>query len=104
MFSDEIVERRAQPRIEGSFPATVSGMDISGQPFEIGTALDNLSLSGMHLFLEQPVSVNTALATTIRFAGIEVKATGVVKRVELQDDGSFGLGVAFDTYQVISLQ
>jgi hypothetical protein len=103
MLRDEIVERRAQPRIEGSFPATVSGIDLSGQPFEVGTALDNLSLSGMHLYLEQPVSVDAQLATTIRFAGIEVKATGVIKRVELRDDGSFGLGVAFDSYRVLSV-
>ena len=104
MSWDENAERRNQQRIEGSFPATVSGWDSSGRQFEVGTALDNLSLSGMHVYLECPVAVSSFLSATIRFAGIEVKATGFVRRVEPQDDGSFGLGVAFDSYRVFEEQ
>ena len=41
------------------------------------------------------------LFATIWFAGIKVEASGVVRRVEAQSDGSFGLGVAFDRYRVL---
>jgi len=104
MFRDEIVERRSQLRIEGSIPATVSGMDTSGEPFEIGTALGNLSLSGLYVCLERPIAVDSPLSAIIRFEGLEVKTTGVVKRVEPQPDGSFGLGVAFDSYNIFSIR
>ena len=36
-------ERRSKPRIYIPFPATVQGVDESGNPFEVDTVIDNLS-------------------------------------------------------------
>ncbi len=100
MLQDEIVERRSKPRIEGRFPAMVRGTTAHGEPFEVQTLLDNLSVSGLHVRLGHQVAVASPLFASIRLPGIEVKAKGVVKRIELEQDGSFGLGVAFDSYRV----
>ncbi len=103
MFQNRIVERRAKPRIEGSFPASVRGTAICGESFELQTQLDNLSVSGLHVCLQQPVAVASTFFAIIRLARLEVKARGVVRRVELRPDGSFALGVSIDSYRVFSV-
>jgi hypothetical protein len=103
MFPDEIVERRSKPRVQGAFPATIHGTTAIGEPFVVQTRLDNLSVGGLHLRLKLPVAVASPLFANIRLPGIEVRAKGIVNRIEREsDDGSFGLGVAFKSYRVYS--
>ncbi len=83
-------------------PATVQGNDVSGEPFEIGTSLDNLSVSGLYVRLAREMAVAAPLFAIIRFSGLEIKAKGVVKRVVPVPDGLFGLGVAFESYRAVS--
>jgi hypothetical protein len=104
MLPEGIKERRSKPRIEGSFPATLRGTTISGESFQIDARLDNLSVSGLHVCLECSVAVASPLYAVIRLPGIEVRAQGVVKRVETRRDGLFGLGVALENYRVFSAE
>ncbi len=101
MSQHAIIERRSKPRIEGSIPAAVTVMDESGGSYEIGTVLGNLSVSGLYVRLDRPAALASPFLATIRFAGLEVKAKGTVRRVESHPDGTFGLGVAFDSYRLI---
>ena len=101
MSPDEIAERRLKPRISGPIAAVLIGTDRRGESFKIETALDNLSVGGLHAQIERQVEVKSLLFALIRFAGMEVEASGVVCRVESQPDGMFGLGVAFESYQVL---
>jgi len=102
MSGDVIVERRSKSRIEGPIPATLRGSDTSGESFEIETMVDNLSVGGFHVSLERRLAVAASLFALIRFTGMKIEANGVVKRVEPQRDGLFGLGVAFESYRVLS--
>ncbi len=95
------MERRVKPRIEGAFPATVCATDARGESFEIEAVLDNLSVSGLHVTLRRQVEVAAALFAIIRFAGMEVEAWGVVRRVEAQPEVAYGLGVEFTRYRLI---
>ncbi len=104
MFRDGI-ERRIKPRVNGPIPVKVCCTPTSGESFEIiGTVLDNLSTSGLHVCVEHPVAVASPLVAFISFAGTEIMASGIVRRVEMQHDGSFGLGVAFESYRLVSDQ
>lgn len=40
-------ERRLRPRIGLPFAVTVRGVDVKGQPLDIDTVLDNLSVGGL---------------------------------------------------------
>ncbi len=102
MFQDEIVQRRLKPRIDLPIPATLRGNDASGNPFDLEVAIDNLSVGGFHVRLERRLEVATSLLALIRIAGMEVEATGAVRWVDSKPDGSFGHGVAFQNYRVLS--
>ncbi len=102
MFTGEIGERRSKPRVAMIVAATVRGSDSGGEPFEISTSIDNLSVSGLYVRLAREVAVASPLFTLIRFSGLEIKAKGVVKRVVPLPDGLFGLGVAFESYRAVS--
>jgi len=104
MFRDETVERRSKPRIYGPIPAMLHCRDTSGESFEIETELDNLSAGGLYVRMERRLDVAASLFALIRFAGMEIEATGVVKRVDSQPKGSFGFGVAFENYRILSSQ
>ena len=71
---------------------------------EIKTVLDDLSVGGLHLCIDQRIEAEASLFTAIRFAGMEIEADGVVKRVEPQPDGLFGLAVAFKSYRIFGMQ
>jgi hypothetical protein len=101
MSPDEAVEQRAKPRIDGPFPVMVRCTDVNGESFETETTLDNLSVGGFHMRLERRLEVAASLFSRIMFAGMRIEANGVVKRVEPQRDGSFGFGVAFDSYRIL---
>lgn len=102
MISDEMVERRSKPRIEGPIPADVRCTGANGESFEIQTMLDNLCVGGFHLRLNQQLEAAVTVSALIRFTGMKIEAEGVVKRIEPQLDGSFGYGVAFESYHILS--
>ncbi len=104
MSLHEIVERRSKPRIQAYIPATLRGSDKSGKPFEIEAYLDNLSTTGLHVCLGFELEPGASLSASVMLAGMAIEANGLVKRVELQPDGWFGFGVAFDSYRVGSAQ
>jgi len=96
------VERRSTPRIELPFPATVRGIDRSGERFELATLLDNLSATGLYLRLARPVEPGATLFVVVRFAVAPaavlaapgVAARGVVVWVEPQP-GAWGVAMKF---------
>jgi pyridoxine/pyridoxamine 5'-phosphate oxidase len=93
------VERRGKPRLYEAFPAKVRGSDA----FEVDVLLENLSASGLYLFLPWNVEQGAVLSVTIRLSSAQswvgsaarVRTHGVVVRVEPRADGYYGLAVAF---------
>ena len=96
-------ERRGTPRIDKAFPVKVSGTDVNRQAIEADVLLENLSSSGLYLYLPQKVERGASLSVIIRLPsvltgkelGARVAAHGDVVRVELRADGYYGLAVAF---------
>ena len=103
MIEYEGVERRGKPRLYDAFPAKVRGSNKAGQALEVDARTENLSASGLYLFLPWNVELGALLCVTIRLASAEslvasaarVLTQGVVKRVEPRADGYYGLAVAF---------
>ncbi len=102
MFTDGFVERRTKPRVTMIVPAMVRGNDVSGESLEIGTTIDNLSVTGFYVRLALQIAVASPLFALIRFSGLEIKAKGIVKRIVPLPNGLFGLGVAFESYRAVS--
>lgn len=100
-------ERRARPRVEQPFPATVRGVDAMGEPLGIDTVLDNISANGLFVRIPRPVEAGATLAVGIRLSvarveggGARVATRGLVKRVEHTADGQYGIAVEFVRYRV----
>ena len=100
-------ERRGRPRIERPFPVTVRGVDAMGEPLDIDTVLDNMSVGGLYVRLPRRIEPGAQLAVGIRVsvpweegAGARVATRGVVLRVESKSDGDHGLAVEFTRYRV----
>ncbi len=101
------VERRSKPRIENSFPATVRGVNASGQAFETHTVLDNLSARGLYLSVMHQVKQGAKVSIVIQFStGATVNETrprvellGEVLRAEREESGACGIAVAFTIYR-----
>jgi hypothetical protein len=97
------VERRRALRIELPFPAAVRGVDRAGERFRQEAVLDNLSASGLYLWLARPVEPGTTLFVVVRLATAPdqplaapgVAARGVALRVEPQPGGRWGIAMAF---------
>jgi len=100
-------ERRGKPRLYEAFPVKVRGSDESGHAFEIEALLDNLSVSGLYVFLPHNFEQGTVLTVTIRLSSAEslvgsaarVLTHGVVVRVKPRVDGYYGLAIAFKHYR-----
>jgi hypothetical protein len=94
-------ERRRKLRICAPIPVRVQGMDRAGVLFDQETSLDNLSARGLFLRLCRPVAESAKLSFRIhltapkgtRSPGMLFKARGIVRRVEVSSEGTFGLGV-----------
>jgi hypothetical protein len=102
-------ERRSKPRIEGSFPTIVQGVDTSNETFQIETTIDNISASGLYLRLRQRLEPGTTLffITSLSTPGsANVSAPrlalhGVVLRTELKHGGACGVAVALSNYRFL---
>ena len=108
---DDGVERRSAVRIELPFPATVRGVDATGERFELDTVLDNFSGDGLYLRLARPVEPGMKLFIVVRLSiapareadAARVALRGVVLRVEPQADGRCGVAVAFRHHRFLYL-
>lgn len=98
-------ERRRKPRVFNRFITRVSGVNVSGEPFEIETALDNLSAGGLYIRLNERVKENTKLKLLIHFAESRdvvapvVETQGIVLRSEQKLNGEYGIAVRFTRHR-----
>jgi PilZ domain len=103
----EGLERRGKPRLYQAFPVKVRGTDEGGRAFETEALLDNLSVSGLYVFLPHNVEQGAVLTVTIRLSSAEsfvgsaarVLTHGVVVRVKPRADGYYGVAIAFKNYR-----
>ena len=96
------VERRSKPRLYVPIPATVRGVSASGQIFEVGLSLDNLSASGFYLRMPQQVELGTKIFVLTRLTpSFLVAIRGKVLRVEPQPDGTWGVAAAIIRYRIL---
>jgi len=103
----EGLERRGKPRLYEAFPVKVRGSDRTGHAFEADARLDNLSISGLYVFLPHNVEQGAVLTVTICLSSAEtlvgsaarVLTHGVVVRVKPRADGYYGLAIAFKHYR-----
>lgn len=100
-------DRRGRPRIEQPFPATVRGVDATGEPLDIDAVLDNMSTGGLYVRIPRPMEPGMRLTFGIHVwvpgaeePGARIAARGVVKRVNLTSRGEHGLAVEFTRYRV----
>ncbi len=105
----DCLERRSKPRIQSPFPATVRGVNASGEAFETDTVVDNLSASGLYLFLMQRVEqdakvfivVQFSTSPTVRDTRPRVALRGEVSRTDRESSGACGIGVAFTGHRFL---
>ena len=100
-------ERRERPRIEQPFPATVRGVDATGEPLDIDAVLDNMSTGGLYVRIPRPIEPGMQLTFGIRVAvsgaqepAARIAARGVVRRVDLTIRGERGLAVEFTRHRI----
>ena len=100
-------ERREKPRVEQPFPVTVRGVDATGEPLDIDTVLDNMSVGGLYVRIPRRLEPGAQITVGIRVSApweerpaARVATRGVVLRVESKPDGEHGLAVAFTRYRV----
>ncbi|MDP9315225.1 MAG: PilZ domain-containing protein [Chloroflexota bacterium] len=100
------VERRHALRVDLPFPATVRGIDATGERFTVNTQLDNLSACGLYLRLQRPVEPGAHLLLVVRlsttpYTGPHVALRGTVLRTQGYADGRCGVAVAFDRHRFL---
>jgi hypothetical protein len=103
MNGHDVEERRHHPGIREPFPVLVRGVDMDGQAFELHVVLDNISAGGFYMTLKRHVKPGTKLFSVVRLSSApdsaapapRVAVRGVVRRVEPQPGGRWGLGVQF---------
>jgi hypothetical protein len=103
------LERRRVIRVDVPFPATVRGVDRMGERFTLDAALDNLSACGLYVRLARSVEPGTTLFVVVRLSTAPADAAsapyvafrGLVRRVEPQSDGRYGLAVEFTRHRFL---
>lgn len=109
MGSYGVVERRRHLRLYEPFPLLVRGVDASGEAFEIDTVLDNFSAGGLYMHLRRCVEPGTKLFAVTRLSTGPLSGAlapciavyGVVRRVEPQPNGRYGVGMAFTRHRFL---
>lgn len=99
-------ERRAKPRIQQRFPASVRGTDVNGHEFQINLDLENMSSSGLYLRMPRKLNLGDQLNLVVEFSnGIKHGATaallGRVLRVEPGIDGLNGIALEIQHYKFV---
>ena len=110
-----IPDHRSKPRMTCHFLAIVSGNDPKGKRFEELGELANLSASGTYLTLKRSIELGEKLFITIHLSSLleredflhqeeefsKLAATGIVKRIEPQLDGEYGIAIQFESYRLL---
>jgi len=102
-------ERRRHPRLYKPFPVLVRGVDAGQEAFESQTVLVNFSTGGLYVWLTRRVEPGAKLLVVIRFSTSPssgapapcVAVRGVVRRVDPESDGMYGVGVAFTRHRFL---
>lgn len=103
-------ERRAKPRINEAFSATVRGVNADGKAFEIYTHLQNLSRGGLCFRMAQQVFERSKLFIVIRLStdpdenkpAARVAIRAVVLRAELQPDDLLEVAAKIAQFRFLS--
>ena len=88
---------------------TIRGVDVRRQPFELQTVSSNMSLSGIHFWVQKEIEVGVTLSFIIRLSTMEtlplpsprLRASGTVVRVEPRPDGRIGVAAVIERHQFI---
>jgi len=93
------LERRAKLRISEPFPTTVSGVDSSGEPFQVDCVLENISSTGIYLKLPHQLKEGSEVEVSLKLSsaassGARAAIRGIALRSDPQADESWGLAVA----------
>lgn len=100
-------ERRRYTRLYEPLPVRVRATDVGGEAFEIQTVLDNFSAGGLYVRLAQQVELGARLLAVVRLAAapaappLRIAVRGIVRRVELQPDNQWGVGVQFTRHRFL---
>lgn len=96
-------ERRRRSRIYCPFPATVSGADVNGEPFDVLTVIDNLSSNSLYLRIMPCVEKGYKLAVTLQLrttleetTPTKVALEGHVIRADQKPGGACGIAIGFE--------
>lgn len=80
---------------------------MKGQPLDIDTVLDNLSVGGLYVRIPRRMEPGARLAVGIRLSepgagqpAARIATRGVVLRVETTSGGGHGVAVAFERYRL----
>jgi PilZ domain len=101
-YDYDLFEHRSVSWLAMPFPATVRGVDQSGDRFRIDTVLDNFSAAGLYVRLARPIEPGATLFVVVRFTVAPVArptapgmaARGVVMWAEPRH-GVWGIAVKF---------
>ena len=102
-------DRRSKPRIYASFCVKVRGRAMNGERFETETTIDNLSAGGLYMRIGRLVAPRAKLFFIIRLStdpvdrasAARIAVRGMVKRAEVQFDGSCGLAIVFTQHRFL---
>jgi hypothetical protein len=98
------VERRAESRTGGSFPALALDVTGSDQKLGVYTMLENFSASGFYMRLARPVEPGAGLLVITQISQAIVLLQGSVVRVEELEGGAYGMAVVIAQHQIFSLR
>jgi hypothetical protein len=102
-------ERRIKPRVSCDYPATMMGYDNQGRKIIENATLENLSGSGLYMWINKYIEYGAKLTVTVRLinASLTDEETphlaikGIVVRTEPQNNGTCGIAVKFNQYRFL---
>ncbi len=101
--SCELTERRRKSRIYIPFLVRVRGVNTKGEVFEVHTAVENLSASGLYMALRHNVAPGRPLfvvLTLATYSAVEkpvarIALRSLVQRAEAAANGLYGIAIKF---------
>jgi hypothetical protein len=99
-------ERRAKPRSHNKMIARVWGVDSDDHPFSLDCVLDNISASGLYLFLPRRMKFSASISLAVRLPNAPVNGmfaaiNGTVIRDQMEHDGHTGVAVRINDLSFI---
>jgi PilZ domain-containing protein len=100
-------ERRRKARIYVPFPTTVRWMRGGRERCEVHTYLENIGATGLYLRMDRSIEPGTRIFVVVYFSTTHsldaprVAIRGIVHRVELQPDDTFGVTVTITHHRFV---